>query len=98
MEFPEACILDTIKPYTGQDFDYAYVDAGSADLTDFQQYCFYSGPMWYHRRAFELAMHLKQEMRATKRSAMRTSNVSSKQVAPGLAKPSQTRTRLWEIS
>ena len=52
MDFPEACILDTTQPYTGQAIDYAYVDDGPADLTDFQRYCFYNEPMWYHRRAF----------------------------------------------
>jgi hypothetical protein len=50
--FPEACILDTIELFTEQVFDFAYVDAGPADLKDFQNYCFYNGPRWYHQRAF----------------------------------------------
>ena len=54
-DFPEACILDTIQDYTGQEFDYAYVDAGQPDMTDFQNYCFYSGPGWYHNELFSTA-------------------------------------------
>jgi hypothetical protein len=52
-EFPEACILDTIQKYVGQPhWEFAYVDAGPPDTTDFQHYCFYSGPRWYHRELF----------------------------------------------
>ena len=47
-DFPEACVLDNIQEFTGQDFDFAYVDAGPPDMTDFQNFCFYSGPGWYH--------------------------------------------------
>ena len=48
-EFPEACILDTIQKYIGQPYwEFAYVDAGPPDMIDFQNYCFYNGPRWYH--------------------------------------------------
>ena len=59
MDFPKPCVLDTIQSFTGQAFDYAYVDAGPANLTALQQYCFYNGPRWHHRRAFELARGLE---------------------------------------
>ena len=36
-EFPEACVLDTIQDYTGgEEFDFAYVDAGPPDMTYFR--------------------------------------------------------------
>lgn len=50
-DFPDACILDTIEPWSWQDFDFAYVDAGAPDMNDFQNYCFYNGPRWYHSSA-----------------------------------------------
>ena len=55
-DFPIACVLDNIVPFSGGDFDYAYVDAGEPDLKDYQQYCLYNGPRWYHAEAFHTAL------------------------------------------
>ena len=55
-DFPVACVLDNIEPFSGGSFDYAYVDAGEPDLKDYQQYCWYNGPRWYHKEAFWTAL------------------------------------------
>ena len=58
-DFPEACVLDNIQEFTGQDFDFAYVDAGPPDMTDFQNFCFYNGPRWYHVELFYECKHFE---------------------------------------
>ena len=46
------CIRQYTRIYWPKYFDFAYVGAGPPGMTDFQNFCFYNGPRWYHVELF----------------------------------------------
>ena len=51
--------MDNIQEFTGQEFDFAYVDVCPPGMTDSQNFCFYSGHGWYHVELFHDCKHFE---------------------------------------